>query len=71
MSGFLKRFAMFGVPGLALFAFLYLLDRFNWEFERIPAVLGGGHSHYSSIIVVGGVTLCALYWFGSPPRLRH
>jgi predicted membrane-bound mannosyltransferase len=63
MGAFLKRFAMFGVPGLALFVFLYLMDRFSWSFDQISGVWAAIIA-ILFIIVVAGVTLCAIYWIG-------
>ncbi|MFO0863931.1 MAG: hypothetical protein U0744_04640 [Gemmataceae bacterium] len=59
----MKRFAMFGVPGLALFVFLYLMDRFNWSFEQISGVWAAMIA-ILFIIAVAGVALCAIYLIG-------
>src|SRR5438874_841419 len=55
MQSILRRFAVFGLPGLALFVFLFLLNRFNWEFEKITSTWAAVIA-IIFIVVVTGVT---------------
>lgn len=65
----IKSLVVLGVPGVTLGVFYLLLKKFNFEFEKVSQF----HSALIAIIfilVVGGITLFALYRWSPKPGSR-
>jgi hypothetical protein len=66
---YIKYFAALGVPGLALFVFMRLYDKFNWPLANMPPVYVFVLA-LVFLVLVATIVLAALYWFRQPHVTR-
>jgi hypothetical protein len=58
----LRRFSLFGVPGLALFVFLFLLNRFHWSYETVNGTWAAIIA-LVFLVLVASIVALALFWY--------